>query len=385
MYDLKKLAEESTEYLLKVRRHLHEYPELSLEEYETSRYIQEELAGMGIPYRVIDGRSIIAEVVGDLPGKTIGIRGDIDALPIQEQTGLPFSSKIPGKMHACGHDCHGAMVLAVGKILNQMKPELKGTVKLIFQEGEEVLAGALNIVKTDYIDDVDTLLALHVDTELDTGKFASNYGYFTGKGGRGEIIVRGTGGHSSQPHLCVNALMVAAQIINNLNQAVAYEFPSRDRVSLTPTIFEAGQKDNIIPGEARIVLNARYYEDRYDQVMDELLRRIAEGTARAHKAEAEVSFTPMGKSTYNDEACLDRAIAVAQEMGGTSGYQSCESSMGGEDFAFLLDKAPGVLLWLGAGKQGNIPHHSEYTVVDEEALPYGVEFFLRYIFRFLDE
>ncbi len=377
---------ENKDYLLKVRRHIHENPELSLQEYETSKFIQRKLDELGIPYQVIEGRSIIATITGGVPGKTVGIRGDIDALPVQEKTDLPFASKVPGVSHACGHDCHGAMVLTAGKILNEMKAELKGTVKLIFQEGEELLAGALNIIKTDLIDDCDNIIGIHVSSSDDTGKFFTGYGPRSAKGGKGVIKVHGQGGHSSIPHKAINAVAIACQIVNAINLAVAYEFDRQESVVFVPTIIEGGYKDNIIPGDATITYNARCFEDKYDTVIAEMLQRVAENTAKAYGATVEIEYTPMGKAVVNEEASVNRGIGVIHEMLGEDALVMKGAMMGGEDFAYLQTKAPGAFFTFGTAKDGKYtPAHSEYTMQDEDALPFGVEFFVRYVQKYLSE
>lgn len=372
--------------LIAVRRHLHAHPELSGREYETCGYLGARLAEIGIPYETVGGRSIVATIEGALPGRTVALRGDIDALPIPEATGLSYASQNPGVMHACGHDCHGAMVFAAGKALWALKSELRGTVKLIFQEAEETLSGAKAVIASGLVDDVDNFCMIHVNTYFDAGIFSIGYGPRSAKSAFFKIEVTGKGGHSSMPHRSVNALTVACEIVSAVNHVAAYAFDRQESVVLVPTMLNCGLKENIIPETATLSCHARYFDNALDEAVTDAVVRAAARTAEAFGATVKVETKIAGKPVMNEEKSVDRAMKIVRSMAGDVSLWIDKPTMGGEDFAFFVENKPGVMLALGAAPKGNYTAlHSANMTVEESSLASGVEFFVRYALDYLSE
>lgn len=371
--------------VVRVRRHLHEYPELSEQEYETSAYLQNELKKAGIPFEVTpSGRSIVATIKGGHPGKTIVLRGDIDALPIQEATGLPFSSKHDGIMHACGHDTHGAMALGTALILNKFRDQLHGNAKILFQEAEETMYGAQHALESGLLDDCDNSLMLHVVVDRDTGVFVTNYGVRCAKVGSCVIQVEGRAGHSSRPEQAINAVLVGAKIVSAIGDLTAYEIPRDEYVVCSPTLIESGSKENIIPARCRILVNARYFDDKYDEFLSRRITEIAQGIASAAGATATVRYTPEGTPMVNDKESTDRAIGLIKRLFGEDKVLLTPPGLFGDDFAFIQKRFPGVVVNLGAAKDGAYTiGHNEHMMVDEDCLDIGVEFLAAYMLEYL--
>lgn len=384
MTSIKQKVEENYKFLINVRRHFHEHPELSSKEYETSAYIKNALDEWGIPYETAGNTSIVATVKGRREGKTIAVRGDFDALPITEKTEINYQSTNEGVMHACGHDCHAAYMLGAAKILNEWKNLIQGTVKIIFEEGEETGFGATAIVKQGLFENVDNIIGLHASQELDIGKFSVGYGKRTAHGGSAFITIRGVEGHSSVPHKTVNALLVGTQIITAVNAYAAYSFDSFDQVVLVPTVFHSGIKGNVIPGEAAIEYNIRLLDIAYVQDIFDKLSAIANNVADSYGASVEIEFRGPGPAVNNDTESVDRAIRLIEEHFGEDAVIMGRPSMAGEDFSIFQEKSPGVFIWVGAARDGIYkPLHTETTLMDEECLKYGEELLLYYIFDYL--
>lgn len=387
MESIEKRIAALTDYLVEQRRYFHSHPELSCKEYNTSRRIKEELDKMGIPYETAGETSVVATIKGALPGKTVAVRGDIDALPILEMTGVPFASKTDGVMHACGHDCHITFALGCARFFGEMRDELKGTVKVVFQEGEEVGAGARKILAAGLLDDVDNIAGLHVTPEIDLGKFGTGYGPRMASGGGVVIKIIGKAGHSSTPYKAVNALSVAGQVVSAINRVAAYDFDPFDQVVLVPTIAHAGTKVNIIPGEAEITYNYRLLDMKYAPIIAEKAMRAAQRTAEACGATAEVTVQSFGMvSLSNEKESTDRAIKVMKEQFGDDAAQITRPVMGGEDFAAYLQKIPGTFAFIGAARDGNYQNlHTDKSLPDEDVLALGTQFLVAYALDYLNE
>ena len=377
---------ENYEYLVDSRKHFHMYPELSSHEYETAKYIKKQLDEFKIPYETTGETCIIATIQGSKEGKIVALRGDIDALPIQEATGVDFTSKNDGVMHACGHDCHITFMLGSAKILNELKDDIQGTVKIIFQEGEEIGAGARKIMATQLLDGVENIVGLHVSPGLDLGKFALGYGVQSSYGAGAQISVLGKGGDAAYPDKTVNALIVAGQIVTSISAAVAYEFPSNQQVVLVPTILNAGLGSHDIPETAEIAYNFRTLDEKNFDILNRILENVPQNIARAFGAEVKVEIWGPGGAVDNETASTDRAIRVLRENFGDDSVIISRPFMGGEDFSLYQKKIPGVFAHVGGIGNGNYSAlHTDVTIVDEEVLKYGVEFLVQYAFTYLDE
>jgi len=384
--DIRQKVLENYEYLVNNRKHFHMYPELSSQEYETAKYIRRQLDDFQIPYETTGETCIVATIKGNKDGKTVALRGDIDALPIQEATGVDFTSRNDGVMHACGHDCHITFMLGSAKILNELKDEIQGTVKIIFQEGEEIGAGARKIMETSLLDGVENIVGLHVSPGLDLGKFALGYGVQSSYGAGAKISILGKGGDAAYPDKTVNALIVAGQIVTSISAAVAYEFPSDQQVVLVPTIIQSGLESHDIPETAVIDYNFRTLDKKNLDILNRILENIPQNIAKAFGAEATVELWGPGGAVNNDTESTDRAIHVLQESFGEDSVIISKPFMGGEDFALYQTKIAGVFAHVGGVIDKNYGVlHTDTTLVDEEVLKYGVEFLVQYAVTYLNE
>ena len=385
MVNVKEKVAQYQPTMIRVRRHLHAHPELSKQEYETCKYIQNELKNAGIPFELTPSqRSIVATIKGANPGKTLVLRADYDALPIKENTGLPFTSEVDGVMHACGHDSHAAIGLATALILNDLKEQLHGTYKVLFQEAEEVMFGALHALESGLLDDCDNSIMLHVAVDHDTGVFMCNYGVRCAKVGSCVIDVRGRAGHSSRPDQGINAALVGAKIVSAIADVTAYEIPRSEFVVFSPTLISAGTKDNIIPGECHILANARYFDDKYDEILGNAVKRIAKGIADSYGAEVDVSFVGEGTPMINDKESTDHALEIIRRLWGEDYLDMTPPGLFGDDFAFIQKKIPGVVVNLGAAKDGKYTiGHNEKMMVDEAYMDIGAEFICTYALEYL--
>jgi amidohydrolase len=373
-------------YLVHARKYFHMYPELSCHEYETAKYIKGELEKFKVPYEVTGENSIVAIIRGKREGKTVALRGDIDALPIQENTGIDFASRNEGVMHACGHDCHATFMLGAAKILNELKDEISGSVKVIFQEGEEIGAGAIKIMSSDLLNDVENIVGLHVSQELDLGKFSLGYGIQTSYGAGARIKILGKGGNIACPDKAVNALIVVGQIVTAINAAVAYKFASDQQVVLVPTIIRSGAESDGIPDKAEIAYNFRTLNRINIDALKRIMENIPQNIAKAYGAEARVELWGPGEAVNNEIESTDRAIKVIKDSFGEESFFSNKPFMGGEDFSIYQKKIPGVFVHVGSAVNGIYRNlHTDKTLMNEEVLKYGVEFLINYAFEYLSE
>ena len=384
---LKKLVAENYDFLVQTRRHFHQHPELSSQEYETAKHIIKHLEAWGIPYETAGVSDIVATITGENPGKTIALRGDIDALPILEATGLPFASEASGIMHACGHDFHGTYMLGVAKILKDLKATIHGTVKIIFQEGEEIGAGAKKLMATPILNGVDNIIGLHVSAGEDLGKFTFNYGVMSSHGGGVFIDITSKGGSLSEPEAGSNAVLAGVDIISELTSLTTQQISGRNQVTLVPTIFKAEKAgEGGIPSKAHIEINFRTLDLADSKRLDDIADAVVNGIKMTHNVDIQIVHRKPGTAVNNDKASCDRAARIITDLYGKDAVIWTKPSMGGEDFSRYQEKIPGVFVHVGAISDGNYrAHHTDKTDFDERVLTYGLEFALSYVFDYLNE
>lgn len=345
----------------------HRHPELAYEEYGTTAKIREILEGEQIeilPYELKTG--LVAVVRGEKPGPIQMLRCDIDALPMQEATGLPYASEYSGRMHACGHDFHITAGLGCAILLQKQKKELAGTVKIVFQPGEETSLGALKILETDVMEDVNRTWGFHADPSNEAGVLGIRQGYVTAAVDRFVITVKGTGCHGAHPDDGADPIPVAAAIIQALQTIVTRNINAFHPALLSVTRLEAGNTWNIIPETAYLEGTVRTMDRRDRVIMEKRMNEIVRGTMTAYGMEADVEWIAGPPATYNDEAMTDYSIRVAGEMGFKVVPE--ESSMGGDDFSFYEEKIPGCYLKVGTGKGERI-HQPGFKVEESVLLP----------------
>lgn len=376
------LTKEVQEYLRENRRYLHQHPELSEKEYETSKYIQRKLDELGISYEVLEERSVIGTIEGLKGDKVLGIRADMDALPMKEESRCEFSSLNEGVMHSCGHDCHTAILLGTAKVLMNLRNQFHGKVKLIFQEAEETMTGAVHIIKSGLVSDVDNYIGLHVEPHYPVGTVEIGYGVRTMKWAGITVTILGTGGHASNPECLVNPVQVGVQVINALSQILAFETDKRDFLTLTPTMFHGGEKDNIIGEKAIINYDCRYYDKKFDKFLSERIPEVVKAVCEIYHATADVYVDIWGECIENERESTDRLMKAIKE----AGYRQIDRgiSASGEDYAYFQLEKPGTFAWVGAHVEGNDKDlHSPYLLLNEEALTVGTDIEVRYALDYL--
>lgn len=350
---------------------LHMHPELSYEEYETTERIKRELAAAGIEILQIPLKTGVTAIVrGAKPGKTYGLRCDIDALPIEEETDLPYKSKTPGKMHACGHDFHTAAVFGAALLLQERKEELQGTVKILFQPAEESSHGAETVLETGVLSDVTAIFGLHTAAYLPVGTLGIRAGSVMVAVDRFELNITGTGCHGGHPDEGVDTILVAASVIQAFQSIVGRNLNPFHTGVVSVTRINGGNTWNVIPDKVELEGTVRSMEKDDRIFIERRMREIAEHTAAAYGANAELLWYPGPPATVNEKAWSAFAQKVAEESGFEVVPQ--RNSTGGEDFAFYLEKIPGCFINVGTGV--GYPNHHPKFYADEAALTPAAEY-----------
>ena len=350
---------------------LHMHPELSYEEYETTERIKRELAAAGIEILQIPLKTGVAAIVrGAKPGKTYGLRCDIDALPIAEETDLPYKSKTPGKMHACGHDFHTAAVFGAALLLQERKEELQGTVKILFQPAEESSHGAETVLETGVFSDVTAIFGLHTAAYLPVGTLGIRAGSVMAAVDRFELNITGTGCHGGHPDEGVDTILVAASVIQAFQSIVGRNLNPFHTGVVSVMRINGGNTWNVIPDKVELECTVRSMEKDDRIFIERRMREIAEHTAAAYGANAELLRHPGPPATVNEKAWSAFAQKVAEESGFEVVPQ--RNSTGGEDFAFYLEKIPGCFINVGTGV--GYPNHHPKFYADEAALTPAAEY-----------
>lgn len=350
---------------------LHMHPELSYEEYETTERIKRELAAAGIEILQIPLKTGVTAIVrGAKPGKTYGLRCDIDALPIAEETDLPYKSKTPGKMHACGHDFHTAAVFGAALLLQERKEELQGNVKILFQPAEESSHGAETVLETGVLSDVTAIFGLHTAAYLPVGTLGIRAGSVMAAVDRFELNITGTGCHGGHPDEGVDTILVAASVIQAFQSIVGRNLNPFHTGVVSVTRINGGNTWNVIPDKVELAGTVRSMEKDDRIFIERRMREIAEHTAAAYGANAELLWYPGPPATVNEKAWSAFAQKVAEESGFEVVPQ--RNSTGGEDFAFYLEKIPGCFINVGTGV--GYPNHHPKFYADEAALTPAAEY-----------
>lgn len=382
------LAKENKDYVISLRRYFHQYPELSMEEFETSKKIKEELDKMGIKYVSAGGTGIIANIKGNKPGKTIALRADMDALPVEELTNFQYKSKIDGHMHACGHDAHMAMLLGAAKILNDMKDQINGTVRLIFQPAEENAKGAHAMIKDGALDGVDSIFGIHIWAQVPVGKVSIEPGPRMASTDWFYIDVKGKGGHGSQPENCIDAVVVSSAIVMNLQTLVSRETRPHNPLVLSIGILNSGTKLNVIAEEGHMEGTTRCFDPELRKQLPIKMERIIKSTAEAFGATATLKYDFAGSAVINDPQCAEIGQGSVEKILGKEGNYHFEKVTGGEDFCHYLDKVPGALAFVGCKNDERnccYAHHNGKFAIDEDSLEIGTALYAQYAIDFLNK
>jgi hippurate hydrolase len=380
--------------LVKLRRRLHENPELGLVLPDTQKAVLEALAPLGLE-TATGGRTsaVVATLRGDAaqPGPTLLLRADMDALPMPEQSGVPFASRHENRMHACGHDAHVAMLTGAAALLARRRETLPGTVKLLFQPGEEGYGGARILIEEGLLETapaIDAAFAIHVDSTLPPGRVALRPGPIMASADVLSIDLTGRGGHASMPHLAGDPIPAAAEIVLALQSFVTRRIDVFDPVVITVTRLQAGTANNVIPATANLLGTIRSTSERARAAAHEGVRRVAAGVAAAHGIEAKVHVVPGYPVTVNDAGFAGFARAVGEELLGESALIAMPAPvMGAEDFSYVLQRVPGALVFLGVRPPGERaePLHSNRMTIDEDAMAQGVALHAAVALRWLEQ
>ena len=360
------------EKIVALRRDIHKEPELGFGTEQTAQKVLDALDGLplGIQTGVAEN-GIVATLQGEGDGPTVGLRADMDALPIHEETGLDFASQTDGKMHACGHDGHTSMLVGAAHTLCGMRDRLNGTVKFFFQPAEEGGGGGQVMVEEGAADDVDSIFALHLWPGLPFGTAATKPGPIMAAADAFDMKVKTGGGHGAMPHLSVDAISIAAQIVTALQTIVSREVDPVQPAVLTVGEIEAGTAFNIIPGEARLGGTVRTLDADLREEIPGRMEELSRGVATGMRGDIELEYTFSYPVTNNDEAAARLALGAMGELFGEDHARELPNpSMGGEDFAFFLEKLPGAFVWLGIGEDASGLHTPTFAF-DEEILPCG--------------
>ncbi|SNV70742.1 M20 metallopeptidase family protein [Veillonella rodentium] len=383
------LIEQYKTYVQEWRRYFHKHPELSNEEFETTKALAKELESMGVEVHVDDVRKtgLIGIIRGAKPGKAIGLRADIDALPVQEHNTSEYKSEVDGKMHACGHDGHMAILLGAAKMLMQMKDRLEGDVYLVFQPAEETGGGAPEFIKFgDWFEKIDAIFGGHVWIDLPAGLVSVEAGERMAASSLFSINVKGKQGHGAQPHQAVDAVVVASAIVLNLQTVVSRNVSALDSVVVTIGNIHSGSEWNVIPGEATMGGTVRFFDPRQEEYIVHRMRQIVEHTALAYGALATLTYEKRVPPTINDESCSALAEQVVIDTLGADKLSKMRKVMPGEDFAWYLQEKPGCFAFIGIQNpdvDAVYDHHNNRFNMDDSVLSAASAVYAEYAIAWL--
>lgn len=360
--------------LIALRRDLHAHPEVAFGEVRTAGVVAAELTRLGIPHRTGVGQTgVVATIAGARPGPTLLLRGDMDALPIEERTGLPYASRNPGLMHACGHDMHTAMLLGAAEILHGLAANVAGTVRLVFQPAEEILGGAAAMIAEGAAEGADLALGYHNHPDLPAGTFACVDGMAYAACDRFHLRVRGRSGHAAYPHTTIDPIVAAAHLVAGLQTIVAREIPPLEPCVVTVGAIHGGTVHNIIPDLCELLGTVRSFSAGARGAAELALRRHCAGLGETFRTPVEVEWLPGVPPTPNDQAVRARALAAVRAQFGEV-VRAAEPSPAAEDFAHFAARMPAAVLRIGSGAPGrhDALHASDYQP-DESCIALGAQ------------
>ncbi|GIR28040.1 MAG: peptidase M20 [Methanobacteriota archaeon] len=392
--DYLKIKEESksiSDWIVKIRRELHEHPELMYEEFRTSELIRRELDKLDIQYIHPIAETGVLASIGNGNGPCVALRADMDALPIHEETDVPFKSKIDGKMHACGHDCHVSMLLGAAKLLKNKESEINGTIKLLFQPAEEGGAGGKLMREEGALEnpEVERIFGLHVWPQMPSGQIGSREGTFLAATSSLSLTVKGVGGHAAVPQLTKDPVLTSARIITNLQSIISRELDPLESGVVSITVINGGNASNVIPSEVKVKGTLRSLTMDGLKELQKRVKEIAEGIAQTHGCEAIVEYVGNDyPPTVNDSEMWKFAKNVGIELLGDENVSDLDAVMGGEDFAYYTEKVKGCFVVLGMNNpdiDATYSVHHPMFKADEDALHIGTALHTIFALKSLEE
>lgn len=372
------LASQYAEDLVQIRHHLHANPELSYKEFETSAFVQQHLQSLGIPFEIKATTGVVGLIKGKNPdSRIIALRADMDALPIKEENNIAYKSKNEGVMHACGHDVHTTCLLGAARILNELKGEWEGTIKLIFQPGEEKNPGGASIlIKEGVLENPrpSAILGLHVHPQLEVGKFRFRGGKIMASADELYITIRSKGGHAAAPQTTADTILIASQLVVALQQIISRNKNPFSPSVLSITSFQGGYTTNVIPSEVKLMGTFRAMDETWRFEAHQLIRTLSTELVQGMGAEIDLHIDVGYPTVYNNEKLNDIAAAAAADYMGAENVEESELRMGAEDFGYYSQQIPGCFYRLGSGNiaKGIVSGvHTPTFNIDESALPLG--------------
>ncbi|MEI3607821.1 M20 family metallopeptidase [Pseudogracilibacillus sp. SE30717A] len=374
--------------MIEIRRYLHQYPEVSFEEFKTAQYIADFYEELGIPYeKNVGGNGVIATLKGGKPGKTVALRADFDALAIQDEKDVPYKSKNPGVMHACGHDGHTATLLVLAKVMKKYQDELEGTIVFLHQHAEEETpGGAISIVGSGKLDDVDAVFGNHLWATSTLGNIETRKGVFMAGTDRFEITILGQGGHGAYPHQTKDAIVIGAEVVSQLQNIISRRIDPLKTAVITVGKFHAGTTFNIIANKATLVGTVRYLDPEIQRVVKKEMEQVVKGICIANNADYELNYSEGYPPVMNHEEETDLVFEACNQIPEVKNAINVAPQMGGEDFAHYLNIKPGAFFFTGAKKEGhNYPHHHPMFDIDEKAMPIAAKMLIGAYFAYQEK
>lgn len=376
---IKALAKKYFPEFVEVRHHLHAHPELSYQEFETSKFVQGKLQEFGIPFTVIATTGVVGIIEGKNPNKRIvALRADMDALPIKEENDVPYKSKNDGVMHACGHDVHTTCLLGAAKILHELKDEWEGTVKLIFQPGEEKNPGGASYMIRDGVLEnpkPQSIYALHVNTILEVGELSFRSGKVMASADEIYITIKGKGGHAASPHLIIDPILISSHLIIALQQLISRNNNPFNPTVLSITSFNGGNTTNVIPNEVKLMGTFRAMDETWRFKAHELMHQLTSNLVQSMGGEADLHIDVGYPCVMNDEKVTAEAMSLASDFMGAENVSETELRMGAEDFGYYAQQIPACFYRLGTmnkAKGITAGVHTPIFNIDEKAIEIGI-------------
>ncbi len=368
------IVQEILPEVIRNRRYFRQHPEPSREEFNTQKYILEELKALGIEGKACFNTGIIADIKGSLPGNVVALRADMDALRLTDESGLPFASQNEGICHGCGHDGHMSVLLGAARVFSALNGDFPGTIRLLFQPSEEMPdGGAKYMIQEGALDGVDYVLGNHIWQPQASGTIGVVDGPIMASVSRFEIEIQGHGGHGSMPDTAISAATIASDIVGSINEIVGNNVPSLERASLSIGMLHSGTAFNIIPDKASITGSIRTFDDTILDTIERRLKAITKGACQKYEASGEAKVIRIFPTTINNPKTTAVLREVAGEILGTDKVETVIPTMASEDFSYFQQKVPGTYFFLGTGNETCCyPHHHPKFQINEDVLANGV-------------